>query len=95
MRSPSHSFDGDISTGADQGVAIGAALSSDGGVQLETLLKRAALPLAYAAQLSAVGLPQSLQRYGMSSELTDAARRAKLPVGHRMKLALQYKVEGA
>ena len=60
-------------------------------VDLEALLKCAGLPLVYVAQLSAAGLPRSLRRKGMSTELTEAAKRAKLPVGHRLKLALVYK----
>lgn len=94
-RSPSHSSNGDGGpTGAYQSGKIEAAPVSDGVVQLETLLKRAALPLTYVARLSAAGLPQSIQRCGMSNELAEAAKRAKLPIGHRLKLALLYK-EGA
>ena len=55
---------------------------------LDELLERAALPASYAARLTAVGLPATSSSRYAADEVTEAARQAKLPVGHRMRLAL-------
>lgn len=94
-RSHAPSQHSDEPTGADHGAAKvgrhGGDPVPESFVDLEALVRRAGLPPTYVARLSAAGLPQSLLRQGMSTEVTEAAKRAKLPVGHRLKLALVYK----
>lgn len=77
-----------IGTDAPRDTVAPSASVNVGSITLEALLSVADVPPECASRLLAAGLPSIIELPDGPQAVVEAARRAKLPLGHRLKLSL-------